>query len=91
MNKAFEAAYKARYNEAPDSWAAVGYSLAQVGFAAIREAGPDATREKVRDAYLRLKNVPVVIGSGQWNQADRKPQYGAVVQIVKNGQFVAAP
>ncbi len=91
MNKAFEAAYKARYGEAPDSWAAVGYSLAQVGFAAIREAGPNATREQVRDAYLKLKDVPVVIGSGLWNQTDRKPHYGAVVQIVKDGQFTAAP
>ncbi|MGC3987363.1 MAG: ABC transporter substrate-binding protein [Pseudorhodoferax sp.] len=91
MNKAFEAAYKARYNEEPDSWAAVAYSLAQVGFAAIREAGPNATREQVRDAYFKLKDVPVVIGSGQWNQAERKPQYGAVVQVVQGGKFVAAP
>jgi len=91
MNKAFEAAYKARYNEEPDSWAAVAYSLAHVGFAAIREAGPNATREQVRDAYAKLKDVPVVIGSGVWNQANRQPHYGAVVQIVKDGKFVAAP
>ncbi|WP_049055454.1 ABC transporter substrate-binding protein [Achromobacter xylosoxidans] len=91
MNQAFEASFKARYGEEPDSWAAVAYSLAQVGFAAIREAGPKPTREGVRDAYLRLKDVPVVIGGGLWNQTDRKPHYGAQVLVVRDGRFVLAP
>lgn len=90
LNKSFETAFNARYGVAPDNWAAVGYSMAQVGLAALTEAGPDPTREKVRDAYMRLKNVPIVSGSGLWNQTDRKPHFGAIVQIVKDGKFVPA-
>ncbi len=91
LNKSFDAAYQARYKMEPDSFAAIGYSLAQVSLAALREAGPNPTREKVRDAYLRLKDVPVVVGSGTWNQTSRRPQIGALVLTVQNGKFAIAP
>lgn len=91
LNKAFEAGYKLRYGAEPDGWAASGYSLAQVAIATLREAGPNPSRENVREAYLRLRDVPVVVGSGHWTHTDRKPNYGAVVLIVKNGNFVTAP
>lgn len=91
INKSFEAAFRTRYGVEPDAWAATGYSLGQVAIAALREAGPNPTREKVRDAYLKLRNVPIVGGAGLWNQTDRRPNYGAVVQIVKDGKLVAAP
>ncbi|RKJ95071.1 ABC transporter substrate-binding protein [Alicycliphilus denitrificans] len=87
LNKSFDAAYQARYQAEPDGFAAIGYSLAQVALASIKEAGPNPTREKVRDAYLRLKNVPVVVGSGVWNQKDRRPHIGALVLVVKDGKF----
>ena len=91
LNKAFEAAYKARWGTEPDSWAASGYSLAQVALALLKEAGPNPTREKVMEAYQRIRDVPVVGGSGLWNQKDRAPRYGAIVLQVKNGKFVPAP
>ncbi len=91
LNKAFEAGYKARYGSEPDSWAAVGYSLALVGIASLKEAGPNPTREKVRDAFYRLRDVPILGGSGLWNQTDRKPNFGAVVLVVKDGKFAVAP
>lgn len=91
LNKSFDAAWQARYKTEPDSYAATGYSLAQVALAALKEAGPNPTREKVRDAYLRLKDVPVVVGSGVWNQNSRRPHYGAMVLVVKEGKFVVAP
>lgn len=91
LNKAFEANYKARYGADPDSWAAVGYSLALVGLASLKEAGPNPTREKVRDAFMNLRDVPILGGSGKWNQADRKPNFGAMVLIVKDGKYVVAP
>jgi branched-chain amino acid transport system substrate-binding protein len=90
-NKAFEIAYKSRYNADADSFAAAGYSLAQVAIEALKQAGPNPTREAVRDAYLKLRNVPVVFGSGNWTQEDRKPNYGAVMLVVKDGKFVIAP
>lgn len=67
------------------------YSLAQVALATLKQAGPQPTREKVRDAYHKLKDVPVVVGSGLWNQKDRVPSYGAIVLVAKDGKFVAAP
>lgn len=91
LNKAFDAAWRARYKSEPDSYAATGYSQAQVVLAALKEAGPNPTREKVRDAYMRLRDVPVVVGSGVWNHTERRPRYGALVLAVKDGQFVIAP
>ncbi|MFT3721085.1 ABC transporter substrate-binding protein [Pseudorhodoferax sp.] len=91
QNKAFEAAYKARWGEEPDNWAGSAYSLAQVALATLKQAGPNPTREKVLKAYHEIHDVPIVCGSGVWNQKDRVPSYGAIVLTVKNGKFVAAP
>lgn len=89
LNKSFEAAFQARYGAAPDAWAASGYTLAQVAIASLKEAGPNPTREKVQTAYLKLRDVPIVSGGGVWNQTDRKPHFGAVVQVIQNGKLVA--
>ncbi len=91
LNKAFAAAYKARYGIEADSWATIGYSFAQVGLAALKEAGANPTPEKVQAAYLRLRDVPILGGSGLWNQTDRRPHFGAMVLVLKDGQFVPAP
>jgi branched-chain amino acid transport system substrate-binding protein len=91
LNKSFEAAYKARYKTSPDSWAALGYSMGQVSLAALKSAGPKADRDKVREALMKVRDVPVVVGTGEWNQSDRKPNYGALMVVVKDGKFVLAP
>jgi branched-chain amino acid transport system substrate-binding protein len=91
MNKAFEAAYMARWGVAPDNWAASAYSLAQVALATLKAAGPNPSRDAVREAYHKVRDVPIVGGSGIWNQKDRVPSYGSVVLLVKDGKFVAAP
>ncbi len=91
LNKAFDAAWRARYKSEPDSYAATGYSQAQVVLATLKEAGPNPTRDKVREAYVRIRNVPVVVGGGTWNHTDRRPHYGALVLAVKNGKFTIAP
>lgn len=90
LNKAFEAAYKARYNAEPDGWAATGYSSVQVALAALRNAGANPDRQKVRDALMTVRDVPVVVGSGSWNHSDRRPRYGSIVLVVKDGKFVQA-
>ncbi|MEC3768829.1 ABC transporter substrate-binding protein [Cupriavidus sp. SS-3] len=90
LNKTFEAAYKARYKAEPDAWAATGYSSIQVALAALRDAGPNPDRQKVRDALMKVHDVPVVVGSGSWNHSDRRPRYGSIVLVVKDGKFVQA-
>jgi branched-chain amino acid transport system substrate-binding protein len=88
QNTTFVKAYTARYKIAPDNWAAMGYALATVAVEAVRNAGPNPDRSKVRDELLKLKNVPVVIGDGIWNiDAKRQPSYGAALLVVKDGVF----
>ena len=91
-NKEFVENYRKRYNSAPDNWAAVGYAEAYVAAAAIKASMPNPTREKVRDAITKLRDVPVVLGSGKWNlDAQRVPQYGLQVMISRDGKYVPAP
>ena len=88
MNAEFVKAYKARYKETPDNWAAMGYTLAQIGAQAIRNAGPNPDRAKVRAELEKINNVPVVIGNGMWvKDAERHPTYGGVMLTVKNGDL----
>lgn len=89
LNAAFVKNYQAKYNAVPDNWAAMGYALASVAVQAIRNAGPNPTRAKIRDEMAKLNNVPVVIGNGTWSvDAQRNPSYGGVLLQVKDGTFV---
>ena len=92
VNAAFVAAYKARYKETPDNWAAMGYTLAQIGVQAIRNAGPAPDRAKVRAELEKITNVPVVMGNGTWvKDKERHPTYGGVMLTVKNGELALLP
>lgn len=89
LNAAFVKNYKAKYNAVPDNWAAMGYALASVAVQAVRNAGPNPTRAKIRDELAKLNKVPVVIGNGTWSvDAQRNPTYGGVLLQVKDGNFV---
>jgi branched-chain amino acid transport system substrate-binding protein len=89
LNTAFVKNYKAKYGSVPDNWAAMGYSLATVAVQAIRNAGPNPTRARIRDEMTKLTRVPVVIGNGIWSlDGNRQPTYGAVLLQVKDGNFV---
>jgi branched-chain amino acid transport system substrate-binding protein len=89
LNTAFVKNYKARYNATPDNWAAMGYALAQVAVQAVRNAGPNPDRTKIRNEMAKLTKVPVVIGNGMWSvDANRQPTYGGVLLQVKDGNFV---
>lgn len=90
QNQAFVKAYQARYKAVPDNWAGMGYALATVAIQAVRNAGPNPDRQKIRDELARLKNVPVVLGNGTWTLDDkRNPSYGGVLLQVRNGNFVS--
>jgi branched-chain amino acid transport system substrate-binding protein len=92
LNAAFVAAYKARYKETPDNWAAMGYTLAQIGVQAIRNAGPSPDRAKVRAELEKINNVPVVMGNGMWvKDKERHPTYGGVMLTVKGGDLALLP
>ena len=92
LNAAFVTAYKARYKDTPDNWAAMGYTLGLIGVQAIRDAGPAPDRAKVRAALEKINNVPVVMGNGMWiKDPERHPSYGGVMLTVKNGELALLP
>lgn len=87
--KAFAQAFKARYKQDADGWNAVGYSAMRVAIAAMQSAGPNLSRDAVRAAIGKTRDVPVVVGSGKYSlDENRLPNYGMNVLQVKNGQFV---
>ena len=89
--QAFAAAYKAKTGKDADNWAALGYSYMTVVAHAIKAASPNPTRERIRDALAKTKDVPVVVGTGKYSYVDRIPTYGSVFLMVKDGKFVLAP
>ena len=89
LNVKFAENYKRLYNTAPDNWAAVGYSETLLAARAIKDSMPNPTREKVLEAIMKLKDADVVMGSGKWSQkADRIPEYGPAVMVIRGGKPV---
>lgn len=90
INKAFVAEYRAKHKQAPDNWAAVGYTLGSLAVAVLKAAGPGADRERVRAAFASIMETPTVLGRGAYTFGpDRAPHYGAAILTVRNGEFVA--
>jgi branched-chain amino acid transport system substrate-binding protein len=88
----FVAAFKARYNSDPDEFAAIGYSGMRVAAQAIKSAGPNPTRDSVRLALAKVRDVRVVIGKGTYSMGeDRAPVYAINVLMVQGGRFISAP
>lgn len=89
--RAFEAAYRKKYNEGPDNYAAVGYAQMKLTAFAMKNAGPTPTRASIRDALANIKTFTTVIGGGTLTMENRMARYDTNVLIVKNGAFVPAP
>lgn len=88
LNRAFTAAYRERYKQALDNWAAVGYTLGSLAVDVLRAAGPGADRERVPAAFAALKDSPTVLGTGRYSFGpDRAPHYGAAIITVRGGAF----
>ena len=69
----------------------MGYSVMRVIAAALKNAGPNPTREQVRIALTSVKDVKVVIGNGMYAlDENRIPRYGVSVLTVSGGKFVVA-
>jgi branched-chain amino acid transport system substrate-binding protein len=89
--QAFANAYKAKTGKDADNWAALGYSYMTVVAHALKAAGPNPTRDSLREALAKTKDVPVVIGTGKYSYVNRIPTYGSTFLMVKDGKFVPAP
>ncbi len=81
--KAFVDKYKAKYNAAPDAFAALGYDAVGLLADAIKRAG-GTDPEKLRDAIAGTKEFPGVSGKITINP-ERNATKSAVILTVKDG------
>lgn len=90
LAKSFAQNYQRKFGEQPDNWAAMGYSLMMVAGKGIKDAGgASASREQIRTALGQIRDFPVVIGRGTYSiDAERVPQYGAVIMQYRAGAAV---
>ncbi len=88
--QSFVKAFRAKYNEEPDFFAAHAFDTMNIVAALIDTAGTDRTA--IRDAFTKIKDVPSVIyGTVNFNPETRRvTKPGFVDLVVKDGQFVAA-
>jgi branched-chain amino acid transport system substrate-binding protein len=85
--QAFVKAFKAKYNEDPDLFAAIAYDAIKIISAAIEKGGAD--RKGIHDALSQLKDVSTVIYGKVSFNADRRISNPTLTKIViKGGQFV---
>lgn len=77
--------FKVRYNEVPDTMAALGYDSLKVAADAMRRAG-STDAAKLRDAIAATKDFPGVTGAITLD-AGRNAAKAAVILKVENGAF----
>lgn len=92
LNQDFLAGYQKQFNTLPDNFAAIGYDAMYFLADAIKRALPDATPERIRVEFSKIKNHPSVMGTGTWGIGeDRLPIYDMNIMLAKDGSFVTAP
>ncbi len=81
----FLKAFKAKYGEAPDDMAALGYDSAKILADAIKRAGT-TDEPKLRDAIAATKDFKAVTGTISLD-AQRNASKPVVIMTIENGQF----
>lgn len=90
VNERFVAAYRAKFKEDPDLFAALGYQYILIAAEAIKNAGAKPDRESLRAALARIKDLPSVLGAGRYSlDAERVPSYGVTLIQFQGGKLVA--
>src|SRR5688572_8307241 len=84
-NAAFLEAFEAKYDAAPDQFAAQAYAGLKLVDEAVR-SGCSADREAVKEGLGQLENVPTVLGEFSLDE-NRDAVHPAVVQVVQDGEF----
>jgi branched-chain amino acid transport system substrate-binding protein len=80
----FIKAYRAKYSETPDAYAAQGYGAAQILFDAIQRAGK-TDGPSIRTALANTKGLKTVAGEISFD-ANRNPTKPAVILKIQNGK-----
>ncbi len=89
-NKAFVAAFRAKYNKDPDQFAAQAYDCMHIVADAITRAGA-AEPEKIKDALQATKYSGVMGPFTFTGGRDPASTEGVVVLAMQGGKFVVAP
>lgn len=90
VNTAFVAAYKAKFGREPDAYAAIAYNAFMIAVQALKTAGPQASRQQIRDAIASTRAMPSVLGTGTVSiDADRSVDYDML--LVRNVQGRLVP
>jgi branched-chain amino acid transport system substrate-binding protein len=85
QNTAFLKDFQAKYDSAPDQFAAQAYTGLMLIDQAVR-ANCSGERDDIQDGLAGLENVPTVLGELSINE-NRDAEHPAVVQVVKDGKF----
>ena len=85
QNQKFIADYTAKFNGAPDQFAAQSYAGMQIIDNAVR-AGCSGEREAIKTNFAKVKNLPTVLGDFSFDE-NRDAQQEALVQVIKDGKF----
>jgi branched-chain amino acid transport system substrate-binding protein len=86
LNQKFVAAFKAKYGNLPDQFAAQAYAGVFIVHQAIENAGSTTDHKAIREAMTKIKDLDTVIGKFSFTP-ERDAGSTPVVQIVKNGKF----
>jgi branched-chain amino acid transport system substrate-binding protein len=87
LNQQFVARYRKKYNAEPDIYVASGYTSMMLVAMAIKNAGPNASNEQVRDALAKLGTVRGILGDGSVTiDANRNPNYAMRMMVLNNGK-----
>jgi branched-chain amino acid transport system substrate-binding protein len=91
-NKAYVKDYTAAYGIPPDSYASVAYNATWAAARAIKAAGDNPTREKIREALLNIKDADSVMGMGKMSIDDqRSVRYQMLMATIANGKETILP
>jgi branched-chain amino acid transport system substrate-binding protein len=87
--KSFVAAFKTKFNQAPDAWAALSYDALYTVAAASNAAGSN-DREAINNQLLKIKDLPGVSGPTTFDKnGDRT--HKLFFYIMKGGKLELAP
>jgi len=87
--QAFVQRFQAKYGKEPDAFNAYAYDAVVIAATALRQAGRDADRKAVRDAFYKIKDVPsVVFGKANFDPETRRIiGVKSVDLVVKDGKW----
>jgi len=85
--KGFVDGYRSRYNADPSMFAAQAYDATNIMLNAIVAAGPNPTRQKVRDALANTRNFAGVTGDTTFDAKTREPSKTLTRMEIVDGKF----